>query len=515
MVHGYADYLADKDSILTDNTVWSGFNFLVGFLIVFRTSQAYTRFWDGATATHRMRAEWFDATSALVAFCKHSENKEVVIAFQQTLIRLVSILHAVALGEVEDSNSNSHSDIAAFSFELLDAGSIDAKSMDTLKNCHAKTELVFQWIQQLVVENIRTGCLTIPPPILSRCFQEFANGMICAHDAIKISSIPFPFPYAQTCDCLLLMHWVFSPLLVSQWVTQPYMAAIFCFTQVFIMWALNQIAVEIENPFGHDANDLDGEAMQLELNEQLLLLVDPNTLKTPYLTTMIQVGEQEEAFLKTRSSGRITLLESWKSTNEAAQAAYDPDGDSNDADDLAYSSEGHDRPATVMKVGSAEVTVVRSVRRLSSKASLVSANPRGSRQGSANPRWSAQQNQPGSPRNAEGDGKNMSDCSAIVLNAASDDERLHSSNKNGFGDKAETESHKGHQDSKDGYLAEIDEASERDNLERQSAAKAVPSSTFQGYSVAPAGAVARGHSRERLANEGDPPSSPAFPMPHG
>ena len=29
-----------------------GFSFVVGFLLVFRTSQSYARFWDGATKVH-------------------------------------------------------------------------------------------------------------------------------------------------------------------------------------------------------------------------------------------------------------------------------------------------------------------------------------------------------------------------------------------------------------------------------------------------------------------------------
>ncbi|CAK0830093.1 unnamed protein product [Prorocentrum cordatum] len=94
------------------------------------------------------------------------------------------------------------------------------------------------------------GVLTIPAPILSRAFQEIANGMCQFHEAIKIATIPFPFPYAQTCDCLLIMHWLVTPLVVSQWVSAPSWGALFSFIQVFIYWCLNLIAVEIEQPFG-------------------------------------------------------------------------------------------------------------------------------------------------------------------------------------------------------------------------------------------------------------------------
>merc|ERR1712012_841499 len=111
------------------------------------------------------------------------------------------------MGEIEDSNSDMFDNVQAWKFELLDAAGIDDDSLVAIRESDAKVELVFQWIQQLIVENItqisgeeRKGVLDIPPPILSRTFQELANGIVAYNDAIKVSSIPFPFPYAQTCD---------------------------------------------------------------------------------------------------------------------------------------------------------------------------------------------------------------------------------------------------------------------------------------------------------------------------
>jgi len=273
-----------NDSILTESAVWSGFTFLVGFLVVFRTSISYSRFWDGCNSTHRLRAEWFDACSAACAFCRHSKADTATISkFRHTLIRLFSILHALALAEIEDSSTKDLSDIAALSANVIDVRGIDEDSLLTLRDCSAKVELVFQWIQELIVENIDTGVLSIPPPILSRVFQELANGMVAFHDAVKVSSVPFPFPYAQACDTLLVLHWVMTPVITCQWVTSIAWAAFFTFTQVFILWALNLTAGEIENPFGLDPNDLDGMQMQEEMNEHLLLLLQPSTIRTPKL----------------------------------------------------------------------------------------------------------------------------------------------------------------------------------------------------------------------------------------
>lgn len=290
------EFLKSEDSILKETQAWAGFSVLVGFLVVFRTSQAYTRFWDGCTATHMMRAEWFDAASAIVAFCAHSkQTKEKIERFKHILVRLFSMLHAASMAELEDSTE----DIQAFKFELIDADALDSVTLQTVMKSGDRVELLFSWIQLLIVENIDSGVLSIPPPILSRSFQEIANGMVAFHDAMQISYTPFPFPYAQTCDLLLILHWLIVPFVTTQWVQYPFWAFVFVFVQVFILWSLNFIAVEIENPFGSDANDLDGHHMQLEMNRQLTLLLQPSTMRSPTLRRDFRIDRNEHTvFLK-------------------------------------------------------------------------------------------------------------------------------------------------------------------------------------------------------------------------
>jgi len=311
----YIPFLDGPRSILTDNGVWSGFSFLVGFLIVFRTSQAYARFWDGCTSTHLMRAEWYDACSAVVAFCRHSKvDEEIIAVFQHTVVRLFSMMHALALAEIEDSNSDDVKDIAAFRYELIDAESIDPDSLRYIRDSDSKVELVYQWIQHLLVDNIDTGILSIPAPLLSRVFQEINDGMIQFHQAIKISTIPFPFPYAQTCDCLLIMHYLTTPFVLSQWVSHPVWAFVFAFMQVSILWSLNCIAVEIENPFGQDDNDIDAASMQAEMNRHLSVLLLPASKRTPKIhhSTIEDIVYSDAGSSAPRATRRTSFNDIWQ-----------------------------------------------------------------------------------------------------------------------------------------------------------------------------------------------------------
>merc|ERR1712217_230853 len=163
---------------------------------------------------------------------------------------------------------------------------IDSDSLQAIQNSRCRVELIFQWIQCLIIDNIDTGILEIPAPILTRAFQELASGMAAFRDSVKLAYIPFPFPYAQTCDTLLYLHWFVTPFVFVQWVVEPFWVFTLVFIQVFILWTLNFIAIEIENPFGKDANDLDGRQMQSEFNYHLDLLLQPETARTPTLSQM-------------------------------------------------------------------------------------------------------------------------------------------------------------------------------------------------------------------------------------
>ncbi|CAK0881306.1 unnamed protein product [Prorocentrum cordatum] len=147
----------------------------------------------------------------------------------------------------------------------------------------AKVELVFQWLQGLIVENINVGVLTIPAPILTRSFQDLGDGKESFEDALKVSIVQFPFPYAQTCDCMLLMHWLAVPFVVTQWMSTWWLAFFFAFGQVFTLYTLNLIAEELENPFGSYANDLDSVQMQSAMNQHLRMLINSSTQRLPLL----------------------------------------------------------------------------------------------------------------------------------------------------------------------------------------------------------------------------------------
>merc|ERR1712039_218185 len=130
--------------------------------------------------------------------------------------------------------------------------------------------------QTLIVNALDSGVLKIPPPILSRVFQTLSRGFVNLLNAKKITDTRFPFPYAQLLSILLFLHMIMTPVMISNLIESWPWACIFTFVPIFGMFSLNFVAIELENPFGDDDNDLPLLHFQKEMNNCLLMLLEDN-----------------------------------------------------------------------------------------------------------------------------------------------------------------------------------------------------------------------------------------------
>merc|ERR1719221_1467113 len=80
---------------------------------------------------------------------------------------------------------------------------------------------------------------------------------------------------------MMLVHWLVTPMLASQTIRSPWWAAAMCFFVTTSYWSLIYIALEIDQPFGSDHNDLPIREMQVDFNRSLLQLLDPRAQKPP------------------------------------------------------------------------------------------------------------------------------------------------------------------------------------------------------------------------------------------
>mmetsp|Transcript_14350 Transcript_14350/g.34233 ORF Transcript_14350/g.34233 Transcript_14350/m.34233 type:complete len:376 (+) Transcript_14350:70-1197(+) len=262
-------------------TVYASFSSLLGLLVVFRTSQAYNRYFAGGGLLPQMMGSWWSAVSCIFSFCHISKAKpEDVSRLQHVLTRLVSLMSALSLVELEGAHEEGDEDgflNRLDQLKIIDGESLDDRTLAALKQSELKLDLVFSWIQNVVVDAIDKKIISIPPPLLTRAFTALGGGMVQFQDCMKLSLLPFPFPYSQATVVLLVLHWVITPFMICNETRFPIMAAFWSFLIVFIFWGLNTIATELENPFGDDPNDLDAVTVQQDMNAKLLLLIAGET----------------------------------------------------------------------------------------------------------------------------------------------------------------------------------------------------------------------------------------------
>eukprot|EP00930_Biecheleria_cincta_P038093 TRINITY_DN26178_c0_g1_i1.p1 TRINITY_DN26178_c0_g1~~TRINITY_DN26178_c0_g1_i1.p1 ORF type:complete len:555 (+),score=116.01 TRINITY_DN26178_c0_g1_i1:37-1701(+) len=258
-------YLQKDDNL--NMSQFASYNFVVGFLLVFRTQIAYSRYWEAATIVQKVRANWFNAVSACFAFCSTDpERKAEVHKFKHCLLRLASLLHCTSLQQIAVMRDEA--------FEIIDVENFAHESLDFLASSVDKNLIVLQWLQQLIVHNHQSGVLPVPPPILTRAFQELTNGMVGMVDAQKISDILFPFPYAQILSGMLVVYTFTAPALLGTIMHNLGFCLLLNFICVLAFWSLLYIAEEIEMPFGEDHNDLPLAELQQAFNRALITLMD-------------------------------------------------------------------------------------------------------------------------------------------------------------------------------------------------------------------------------------------------
>lgn len=262
---------------IKNNAVYSGFTFTLGFMMVFRVSQSYSRFLESARAAYRMREQWCESAAGLVNFAEISDfDGEDILMFQHQVIRLFSLLHASAIGVIAEG-------VPDATFPIIDMQSFEKTDLLSMQRQPPtqRVHLAYQWIQVLVVKCIKSGFLNVPAPILTRVFQEMEQGMLQFTELVQIMQVPFPFPYAQCTFVLIQLHAVITPFVMSVWTTNPWCAALFTFISHLCLVAVDHIATELENPFGQDVNDLPVSDFHKDFNDTLTLLLLPAAMKVP------------------------------------------------------------------------------------------------------------------------------------------------------------------------------------------------------------------------------------------
>jgi putative membrane protein len=313
-------------SLVTNNAAFGMYASTLAFLLVFRTSKCYSRFWHCATSCCTLRAQLMEAASGLISFAQMSNAPESDVEhFQKMVVSLVSLVHAAAMGNVCNRDLED--------FEVMNWNALDVKHRTLLKRhtIRDRVELAYMWINGEVIGAIKSGLLNIPAPILSRVFQQLEKAMVEYNQVLEVMTIPFPFPYAQTAYLLLILLGFFTPFAMCSWTNHVVSCGCLSFIAVLCLCSLELIASELENPFGTDANDLPVESFQDAINESLALVVGSAAKQKPQYhfedpqceeTVLSIAGDEEKVVRGTMMEILDAQLSAWPTKSCAERSAW-------------------------------------------------------------------------------------------------------------------------------------------------------------------------------------------------
>lgn len=227
---------------------------VIGLLLVFRTNTAYERFWEGRKAWGTLINTVRNlARSIWIAI---EENEPVDRRKKIATLRLL-VAFAIA------TKLHLRSEIINQEIADLMPGKYYEK-LQTINN--PPLEIAF-WIGNYLHSQYEKKC--IDPYQLAAMLKLLDNMVDVLGICERILKTPIPIAYTIHLRQLIFLYCFAAPfeLVNSLGWTTPLFVGVIAFT----VFGIEEIGVEIENPFGHDANDLPldqiCQTMQVNIND--------------------------------------------------------------------------------------------------------------------------------------------------------------------------------------------------------------------------------------------------------
>merc|ERR1712217_732151 len=96
----------------------------------------------------------------------------------------------------------------------------------------------------------------------------------------KIADFPYPYPLAQVCMILQVIHYAIVPVGSALALPRGW-AVLFSSSAAFVLWCIHLNAIELEFPFGTRSNDLPMVEFQRDWNKSITTLANRRAIQPP------------------------------------------------------------------------------------------------------------------------------------------------------------------------------------------------------------------------------------------
>ncbi|HWO23447.1 MAG TPA: bestrophin family ion channel [Kofleriaceae bacterium] len=211
----------------------------LGLLLVFRTNASYDRYWEGRRLLGAITNRARDLARQIGAYIEDAEARAA-------LCRLIPAFYWVAAQTLRKEASLGNAE------RLLTPDEQAAMSGVTFR-----APLVTQWISTRLRAEAAAGRLS------EARLQVFDGNLTALNDALggaeRILRTPIPFAYAQHIKIFVVLFCFSAPFVLAEVMGWATPAA--CGLLALALFGIDEIGVEIEDPFGDDPNDLPLDAI--------------------------------------------------------------------------------------------------------------------------------------------------------------------------------------------------------------------------------------------------------------
>ncbi len=234
---------------------------VLGLLLVFRTNTAYDRFWEGRKCWGTVIISIRNLSRQIWISVQEKQPEDT--GEKESVLRLL-LAFAVAM-KLHLRSEPVNSELA----ELMTSAQFD--KLKTMSNPPLE---IISWIGDYLQQQSQRNCLDT---YQVTAFNDLLNNIVGALSGCeRILRTPIPLAYVIHLKQLILIFSLVLPFQVvaqSAWLTGPMVALV-----SFTLFGIEEIGIEIENPFGHDPNDLplDGFCDTIRRNIEDLTKLEPS-----------------------------------------------------------------------------------------------------------------------------------------------------------------------------------------------------------------------------------------------
>lgn len=239
-----AVYLLKIEGFRIPSIVHTMIGIALGLLLVFRTNASYDRFWEGRKLLGGMVNRTRDLARQVMGYIPGDDEPTVALrAHLRNLIVAFYRLSCQTLRQERDLNKW--------------ASLLTEHERAQLENATHRAPIITSWLTSHCAALAEQGRIT------QQQLQSIDQNLTALNDLLggaeRIMRTPVPFAYAQHIKIFVVLFCYTAPFAITDsmgWKT-PFAA----FILAFALFGVDEIGVEIEDPFGYDENDLPLEAI--------------------------------------------------------------------------------------------------------------------------------------------------------------------------------------------------------------------------------------------------------------